>query len=143
LAPGFAARHDTRTPVRCGIYALLAHLALSIALVFPLAHAGLALATSLAAFVNAGLLLIKLVKEGIYRPSKTWLSLAPRLLFANAAIATALVCGVDAAQWTHWAAKQRMLHLGLWIAVAMLVYALALLLCGFKMRTIADKSHSL
>lgn len=139
LAPGFAARHDTRTPMRCGIYALLAHLVLSVVLMFPLAHAGLALATSLAAFYNAALLLGKLWRDGIYRSSAAWAWFMVRLLFANTVMAAVLLYGVDAEQWTHWGAKQRVLQLGLWIVIAMLVYALALLLTGFKVRDIAAK----
>jgi peptidoglycan biosynthesis protein MviN/MurJ (putative lipid II flippase) len=47
---------------------------LNLVLVFPLAHAGLALATSLAAFFNASLLLFALLKTKIYRPSRGWRS---------------------------------------------------------------------
>lgn len=139
LAPGFAARQDTRTPMRFGIYALGAHLALSIVLVFPLAHAGLALATSLAAFLNAGLLLALLLKKGIYKPSGAWRLFGLRVLSASAAMAAVLIYGVDAGQWALWGAKQRALQLGLWIGIAMLVYMLALLLSGIKVRDIAEK----
>lgn len=50
LVPGFTSRKDMKTPVRFGIYAMVANMGMNIALVFPLAHAGLALATSLGAF---------------------------------------------------------------------------------------------
>jgi len=56
LISGFTARSDLKTPVRYGIYAMTASLALN-ALALPFAHAGLALATSLGAWFNAGLLL--------------------------------------------------------------------------------------
>ena len=51
FAPGYYARQDTKTPVRIGIIAMVANMALNILLVFVLdmAHSGLALATSLAA----------------------------------------------------------------------------------------------
>jgi len=64
LVPGFYAREDTRSPVRIAVLALAVNLALNIALMIPLAHVGLALATSLSAWVNAGLLLITLVRRG-------------------------------------------------------------------------------
>lgn len=51
LVPGFSARQDMKTPVRYGLYAMVVSLLLDIALVFPFAHAGLALATSLGAFL--------------------------------------------------------------------------------------------
>lgn len=53
----FYARQDVRTPVVCGVAAALTNIALNLLLVGPLAHRGLALATSLAALVNTGLLL--------------------------------------------------------------------------------------
>jgi putative peptidoglycan lipid II flippase len=52
LVPGFTSRKDMKTPVRFGIYAVVANMILNLVLVFPLAHAGLALATSLAASVQ-------------------------------------------------------------------------------------------
>ena len=57
LVPGFTSRKDMKTPVRFGIYAMVSNMFLNIILVFPLAHAGLALATSLGAFFNALFLL--------------------------------------------------------------------------------------
>ena len=45
LAPGYFARQDTKTPVKIGIIAMVANMAFNLALIFPLAHAGLALAT--------------------------------------------------------------------------------------------------
>ena len=53
LAPGFYARQDTRTPVRIGVIAMAVNMLLNLALIFPLQHAGLALATSLSAYLNA------------------------------------------------------------------------------------------
>ena len=56
LAPGFYARQDTKNPVRIGMIAMVVNIVLSVALVFTLKHVGLALAITLAAFVNAALL---------------------------------------------------------------------------------------
>ncbi|MDH3283036.1 MAG: murein biosynthesis integral membrane protein MurJ, partial [Gammaproteobacteria bacterium] len=56
LAPGFFARQDTRTPVRIAVIAVTVNIILSLLLVTVLAHVGLALAISIAAWVNAGLL---------------------------------------------------------------------------------------
>jgi putative peptidoglycan lipid II flippase len=60
FAPGYYSRQDTRTPVRIGILAMVANMVMNILLVFVLdfAHTGLALATSLAAILNATLLLL-------------------------------------------------------------------------------------
>jgi putative peptidoglycan lipid II flippase len=65
LAPGFFARQDTATPVKVGIIAMVANMVFNLLLIWPLAHAGLALATALSAFLNAGLLGWLLRKQGI------------------------------------------------------------------------------
>lgn len=76
LAPGYFARQDTRTPVKVGLIALAANMALNIVIVVPWArsglpapHAGLALATSLGAFLNAALLYRGLRRDGVLVPS--------------------------------------------------------------------------
>ena len=56
LAPGFYARQHMRTPVRIAFFTVLVSLTLAVILMRPLGHAGLTLATSLGACVNAGLL---------------------------------------------------------------------------------------
>ena len=79
LAPGYFARQDTRTPVKIGIIALAVNMALNILIVIPWAwsdlpgpHAGLALATSLTAFLNAGLLGIGLRRAGVWQSRPGW-----------------------------------------------------------------------
>src|SRR5690554_5239986 len=52
LAPGFFARQDTKAPVRIGVIAMVANMVFNLLLVFPLAHAGLALATSMSAWLD-------------------------------------------------------------------------------------------
>ena len=53
----FYALQDTRTPVRIAIVAIVVNIALSIILMKPLAHGGLALATSLSSMLNLVLLI--------------------------------------------------------------------------------------
>ncbi|MBI5845477.1 MAG: murein biosynthesis integral membrane protein MurJ [Deltaproteobacteria bacterium] len=59
----FSALQDTMTPTKVAIIAVLANIAFSAALMGPLAHGGLALATSLSATVNMGLLAYHLKKR--------------------------------------------------------------------------------
>lgn len=49
---GFYAMQDTKTPVQVGVAALIINTLFSVALMFPLKHAGLALATSIATAFN-------------------------------------------------------------------------------------------
>jgi len=53
IIPAFYAMHDTRTPVKAATAALLLNIAFNFAFIRPLRNGGPALATSLAAFVNA------------------------------------------------------------------------------------------
>lgn len=64
FSPGFFAREDTRTPMWFAGVALIVNVALSLALFPFLAHVGIALATAVAAWVNAGLLGITLSRRG-------------------------------------------------------------------------------
>ncbi len=107
LVPGFTSRKDMKTPVRFGVYAMFANMGLNIALVFPLAHAGLALATSLGAFFNASLLLSKLLKDNIYKPGKSWANFMIKVIFANEIMAffyisvLIVISGLNGQHWTE------------------------------------------
>jgi putative peptidoglycan lipid II flippase len=57
LAPAFYALNDTKTPVKTAFIAFILNLCLSLLLMGPLRHGGLALATTLSAFGNMLLLL--------------------------------------------------------------------------------------
>lgn len=137
LAPGFFARQDMRTPVRIAAIAMGANIALNVALVFPLAHAGLALATSLSAYVNAGLLYRGLRREGMHRPRPGWGGFALRLGLANLAMALVLILGRDElAVWLEAGLAERALRLGLLVAGGALVYFLALSAMGLRPRAL-------
>ena len=56
LAAGFYAKQNMRTPVRIGVIAMVANMIFNCILIWPLKHAGIALATSLSALLNMGLL---------------------------------------------------------------------------------------
>lgn len=63
VAQAFYSLQDTKTPVKVAALAMVANILLSIILMGPLAHGGLALATSLAAMLNIGLLTLALRKK--------------------------------------------------------------------------------
>ncbi len=142
FAPGFYARQDTRTPVKIGIISVIANIVLNIVITIPWAmsgaaapHAGLALATSLAAFINAGLLYRGLRRSGVYTPAPGWRPLFRQVLIANLAMGGLLWLGAGNLNvWLERNAVHRGLWLALWVAAAMLVYFLVLLLSGFRLR---------
>nr|VFK22019.1 MAG: putative peptidoglycan lipid II flippase [Candidatus Kentron sp. MB]VFK27625.1 MAG: putative peptidoglycan lipid II flippase [Candidatus Kentron sp. MB]VFK74365.1 MAG: putative peptidoglycan lipid II flippase [Candidatus Kentron sp. MB] len=135
LAPGFYARQDTRAPVRIGVIAMLANMVFNLLLVFPLAHAGLALATALSAFLNAGLLYLGLRREGVYRPQSGWAGFAARVLAANLVMVGILwfIKG-DTSAWIAADAITRTLRLTATISLGALGYFCALLLFGVRPR---------
>jgi putative peptidoglycan lipid II flippase len=90
LAPGFYARHDVRTPVRIALAVLVATQLLNLVFVPWLDHAGLALSISVAAWVNAALLLAGLIRNGAWRPSPGWWAWGIKVLIASFAMAILL-----------------------------------------------------
>jgi putative peptidoglycan lipid II flippase len=98
LAPAYFAREDTRTPVRVGLIALAVNFVLSVSLAWYLTrigfagtHAGLALAISVAALLNAFLLYRGLRRDGVVRHGKGWTSLLLRTAVANLVMTAVLV----------------------------------------------------
>jgi putative peptidoglycan lipid II flippase len=135
LAPGFYARQDTRTPVRFAVVAMVANMVLNLLLMFPLAHAGLALATTLSATLNASLLLRELLRSGVYRPAPGWWRLLLRGAIASGVMGVAVVLGVgDVEGWLILGDWERVARLLLWIGVGGAVYALSLLALGIRPR---------
>ena len=63
IAPAFYSLKDTKTPVVIGVYSLVLNIALNLILIGPLQHGGLALATSLSAFFNFGMLIFHIRKR--------------------------------------------------------------------------------
>jgi putative peptidoglycan lipid II flippase len=59
----FFALQDTRTPMKAAIVALIVNALFSVALMFPLQHGGIALATSVASAVNVGMLWVILKRR--------------------------------------------------------------------------------
>ncbi len=106
LAPGFFARQDTKTPVKVGIIAMVANMVFNLLLIWPLAHAGLALATALSAFLNAGLLGYLLHKQGVLVFQPGWKRYAVQLVGGSTLMCAALY--FVAPEWQSW------LMFGLW-----------------------------
>jgi len=134
LVPGFTSRKDMKTPVRFGIYAMIANMLLNLILVFPLAHAGLALATSLGAFFNASLLLFSLLRSGVYLPSIGWRIYILRIILATTSMTAVLYHFVDASLWLQWGLTNRALNLAMWVGCGGALYAVVLLLSGLRLR---------
>jgi putative peptidoglycan lipid II flippase len=73
FSPGYFAREDTKTPMVFAIIAMVVNVGLSIALFPVLKHVGIALATTLAGWVNTGLLILVLWRRGHFAPDMSLL----------------------------------------------------------------------
>ena len=144
LAPGFFARQDMRTPVRIGVIAMVSNMILNLLFVVPLhfywqvGHAGLALATSVSAFINASMLFFALRAKGIYAPSRSWVR-----FFINLGLAVTLMCTVlfffsrylgalDSELWQQFSWWQRSGGMAAVCTAGLVVYAATLWLCGVR-----------
>ncbi|MCX7890881.1 MAG: murein biosynthesis integral membrane protein MurJ [Burkholderiales bacterium] len=135
LAPGFYARQNIRTPVKIALATLAATQLMNLAFVFPLRHAGLALAIALGACLNAALLYRQLRAHGIYAPQPGWTAFALKVGAAIAAMAAALALAIGAEAWWIAASWQaRTLRLTGLVALGGAVYLAALGLLGFRLR---------
>lgn len=90
LAPGFFARGDTATPVKIGIITVAFNLCLNLLLTPHLQHVGIALATSLSSWANAGMLAFMLARRGQWVADRQLRRNAWRLLGAAVAMGAIL-----------------------------------------------------
>ncbi len=133
LAPGFFARQDTRTPMRIAAAAMAANVVLSVLLVTPLAHVGLALAISLAAWINAGLLFHRLREHGIYRPAAGWLGFLAKVVAAGGAMGALLWWGTGPLdEWMSAGIWERVWRLAMWIVLGAGGYFFVILILGIR-----------
>ncbi len=138
LAPGFFARQNTATPVRVGAVSMVVNVVTSLALFSILAHVGLALATSLAAMVNAALLAWILHKEGILSLQRGMLVLVIRVLFATFAMAVVLwFFAGEAERWLDAGALYRIGQLSIAVLLGLVTYVITLLAAGVRLKHLA------
>jgi putative peptidoglycan lipid II flippase len=140
LAPGYYARQDIKTPVRIGVIALVTNMGLNIALAVPLylywgiGHVGLALATSLSAILNAGLLFRGLRKGRIYTPEAGWRKFLLMLLCANLVMGLVLYgLTLNLGDWAPWSWWQRAGWMGAICLMGVLIYTVFLLMGGLRL----------
>jgi len=83
LTPGFFARGDTKTPLKLGLVVLALNFALNLMLMHPLKHVGPALATTIAAWINVGLLTTVLARRQFFQPDQELFARVPKMLAAT------------------------------------------------------------
>jgi len=141
LAPAYFAREDTRTPVRIGLIALAVNFGLSVLLAWYLtaigyagSHAGLALAISVAAMLNAAMLYVGLRRDGIVRHSSGWGALLSRVLAANVLMSVVIFAiNRPAAWWIAAATTERVTWLGVCVVAGCVAYFASLVILGMRL----------
>jgi putative peptidoglycan lipid II flippase len=133
LLPGYFARQDTSTPVRYGVIALVSNMVLNLILIWHLHHVGLALATSLSGFLNAGLLFFGLKKIGVLQLDNGWPRFLVQVLAANLVMFVAIYL-LTPDQWFGYALLERIGLMLLICSAGALIYGACLLLVGVRIR---------
>lgn len=142
LAPGYYARQDTKTPVKIAITAMVSNMVMNVVFVgvllllaFQGPHTGLALASSMAAYINAGLLYRGLRKQGVYQPTAGWLMVLLSVLIASAGMLGGLIWfGGNLDLWVSLRAVERGWRLLALVGLAVVAYTTLLLVAGLRKR---------
>lgn len=90
FAPGFYAAEDTKTPFKVATFCVALNLILNLILMQHFEHVGLAMATSIASWVNVILLAFLLSKAGRFVPARKMLISLFKILIACAVMGAAL-----------------------------------------------------
>lgn len=142
LAPGFYARQNIKTPVKIAVITLIATQLMNLAFIFPLKHAGLALAIGLGACLNAGLLYYKLRQHDIYQPQPGWTIFLLKIFTAVILMGSVLwfSTGSDAS-WLQDSAIERAIRLIQVVLLGASAYFATLWLLGFRLRNFARQGE--
>jgi len=134
LASGFYSRQDTRTPVKIAVIAMISNMILNLSLILFLKHAGLALATSLSALLNAGLLYYFLRKQQVFQPQTGWSKLLLRITIASLGMSFILYLSQGTlADWLSMSNWERAYTLILTILLGLISYLILLFTTGFRL----------
>lgn len=135
LATGFYSRQDTKRPVRYGIIAMVSNMVFNIIFAIPYGYVGLAIATSMSAALNAGLLGYNLWRDGVLKRYPGTLTYIGKVTFAVVVMIAAVLYLNPARDWWLQATLlDRIYQLTMLIGVGAAAYGLTLLITRVKLR---------
>lgn len=141
FASAYYAKQDIKTPVRFAIVTVIANLAFSAILIGPLAQTGLALATSLAALLNALLLGIGLIRRDLFRLQPGWGALSLQLLLACIMMSSIILYfSPSTEEWFQLSMLSRVGMLSSLIAASGLAYIATLWATGLRVHHMLVKA---
>ncbi|MBT8037810.1 MAG: murein biosynthesis integral membrane protein MurJ [Verrucomicrobiae bacterium] len=126
LQPGYFARENTRAPMLMAAVTVCVNIVVSLLLFGPLGHVGIAIATSVAAWVNVALLARGL--KGLVHPGKEFWMKSLRISLASVAMGFIVWLGYQVlGSWFETAFWKQCVALGLLIGLGMSTYAVLVL----------------
>lgn len=136
LAPGYYASQDIKTPVRIAVAVLVITQLLNVVLVPQFKHAGLSLAISLGAVINASWLLIGLLLRKSYRPEPGWALFLVQILAGAALLVIYLLWAAQAVDWIGMRAEglKRIALLAVFLSGGAIIYLGAVWAAGLNLR---------
>lgn len=140
LGSAYYAKQDIKTPVKIAMVIVVANIVLSLVLIKPLAHMGLALATGLCALLNGILLGVGLLKRKVYQLQPGWKVLLARLALALAGMTLFLLSFNPSMEtWFLYTRMEKITALALLIVGGSLVYIAALFMTGLRVNHLLVK----
>ena len=137
FAPGFYANHDTKTPFKIAMICVAVNLFFNLTLIHHFAHVGMAMATTIAGWVNVAMMAVILHRRGIFMPDAMLRARLIKMLVASIIMAFGLVLvgGYFTAMYDQ-GMLMKILALTSVIAIGTGVYGAAVLvLKAYDMRT--------
>lgn len=127
----FFASYDTKTPLYGAILAVIVNVALNFVLIGPLSYVGIALATSIASWTNAGYLLYHLNKRNLFSADVRLLKNLPLFTLSSGIMAASLfVCLKIFSGYFSGGELERTIALFATIGIGLLVYFLSSKIMG-------------
>jgi putative peptidoglycan lipid II flippase len=124
LQPAFFAREDTVTPFRFAVATVATNIVLSLILFQPMGHVGIALATTLSAWLNALLLGGSLIRRGFLSPDARLKARLLRIALASSVMGAGLWALLQWLQpWFDGAQVWRVSGLALLVGGGLVLYA--------------------
>ena len=130
LAPGYFAREDMSTPIKIGALCVAVNIVVALSLMGPLAHVGLAAATVISQWLNAGLLAFFLVRRGQFHFDgrllcRLWRMVSAVAIMAAVVMALDWLLGIKLVGWFGGGGTEKALSLAVIVFGGMATYAIS------------------
>lgn len=143
LAPGFYAKQDIKTPVKIGVFTLIATQLMNVVFIYGFGwkHEALAWSIGLGACLNSAVLFYFLRKKQIYQPEPGWSSFLFKVVFAVTVFGIAEWYAVgDVNWWLTNSGWERVWYLIALVVGGIVLYFTLLWSCGFRLRDFSRRA---